>query len=87
MSILTPISWGLNNNNCILSDAVIKLDNNTTEAVSRKKLKWFYKPIVDLLGMDWNSDKDLDYVVYLHWGLNFLVMWFYLFYIAKCIII
>ena len=87
ISILTPISWGLNNNNCILSDAVIKLDSETTENVSRKKLKWLYKPIVELLGMDWNSDKDLDYIVYLHWGLNFIIMWIYLFYVATCKII
>ena len=87
ISILTPISWGLNNNRCILSDAVIKLDNETTENVSRKKLKWLYKPIVELLGMDWNSNKDLDFVVYLHWGLNFIVLWTYLFYIAKCKIV
>jgi len=87
ISILTPISWGLNNNRCILSDAVIKLDNETTENVSRKKLKWLYKPIVELLGMNWNSNKDLDFVVHLHWGLNFIVLWVYLFYIAKCEII
>jgi len=87
ISILTPISWGLNNNRCILSDAVIKLDNETTENVSRKKLKWLYKPIVELLGMNWNSNKDLDFVVYLHWGLNFIVLWTYLFYIAKCKIV
>ena len=64
-----------------------KLDNETTENVSRKKLKWLYKPIVELLGMDWNSNKDLDFVVYLHWGLNFIVLWTYLFYIAKCKIV
>ena len=87
ISILTPISWGLNNNRCILSDAVIKLDNETTENVSRKKLKWLYKPIVELLGMNWNSNKDLDFVVYLHLGLNFIVLWTYLFYIAKCKIV
>ena len=87
VSILTPIGWGINNNNCFLSDIVISLDNTNNEKISRKKLKWLYKPIVELLGMDWNSDKDLDYVVYLHWGLNFIVMWIYLFYVAKCKII
>ena len=86
-SILTPIGWGINNNKCFLSNIVISLDDTNNENISRKKLKWLYKPIVELLGMDWNSDKDLDFVVHLHWGLNFIVLWVYLFYIAKCEII
>ena len=86
-SILTPIGWGINNNKCFLSNIVISLDNTNNKNISRKKLKWLYKPIVELLGMDWNSDKDLDFVVNLHWGLNFIVLWVYLFYIAKCEII
>lgn len=86
-AILTPIGWGLNNNKCILSDVATSLDEKNNENISRKRLKWLYKPIVDLLGLDWNSNKDLDYVVYLHWGLNFIILWSYLFYIAKCNII
>tara|TARA_Y100000361_G_C10872088_1_gene194709 strand:- start:52 stop:435 length:384 start_codon:yes stop_codon:yes gene_type:complete len=86
-SILTPIGWGINNNKCFLSNIVISLDDTNNENISRKKLKWLYKPIVELLGMDWNSNKDLDFVVHLHWGLNFIVLWVYLFYIAKCEII
>lgn len=87
ISILTPVSWGLNNNRCFLSDIAISLDETNNQNISRKKLKWLYKPIVDLLGLDWDSDKDLDFVVNLHWGLNFIVLWIYLFYIAKCKII
>jgi hypothetical protein len=86
-AILTPIGWGLNNNKCILSDIAISLDEATTENISRKKLKWFYKPIMDILGLNWESNKDLDYVIYIHWGFNFLILWVYLFYIAKCKII
>jgi len=86
-AILTPIGWGLNNNKCILSDIAISLDEATTENISRKKLKWFYKPIMDILGLNWGSNKDLDYVIYFHWGFNFLILWVYLFYIAKCKII
>lgn len=86
-AILTPIGWGLNNNKCILSDVATSLDETSTENISRKRLKWLYKPIVDLLGLDWNNNKDLDYVVYLHWGLNFIILWIYVFYIAKCNII
>lgn len=86
-AILTPIGWGLNNNKCILSDIAISLHEATTENISRKKLKWFYKPIMDILGLNWGSNKDLDYVIYFHWGFNFLILWVYLFYIAKCKII
>ena len=86
-AILTPIGWGLNNNKCILSDVATSLDETSTENISRKRLKWLYKPIVDLLGLDWNKNKDLDYVVYLHWGLNYIILWIYVFYIAKCNII
>jgi hypothetical protein len=86
-SILTPIGWGLNNNKCILSDVAISFDEATTENISRKKLKWFYKPIMDILELNWESNKDLDYVVYLHWGFNFFILWIHLFYIAKCKVI
>lgn len=84
ISILTPISWNLNNNKCFLSDIVITIDDNTTENISRKRLKWLYNPILNLLGLDWNKDEDLDYVIYLHWTLNYIILWVYLFYIAKC---
>mgnify|MGYP001247891089 CR=1 FL=1 len=84
IAILTPISWNLNNNKCFLSDIVISIDDNTTENISRKRLKWLYNPILNLLGLDWNKDEDLDYVIYLHWTLNYIILWVYLFYIAKC---
>ncbi len=83
--MLLPIHWALNKDKCFLSDIEKKLDkNNKNENFSRKHLKWFYNPIMILFGLDWNNDNDLDKMVYIHWGFNYILLWVYLFYIHKC---
>jgi len=83
--MLMPIHWALNKDKCFLSDIENKLDKkNKNETFSRKHLKWFYNPIMILFGLDWNKEEDLNKIVYIHWGFNYILLWIYLFYIHKC---
>ena len=83
--MLLPIHWALNKDKCFLSDIEKILDKkNKNENFSRKHLKWFYNPIMILFGLDWNKDEDLNKIVYIHWGFNYILLWIYLFYIHKC---
>jgi len=83
--MLMPIHWALNKDKCFLSDIENKLDKkNKNQTFSRKHLKWFYNPIMILFGLDWNKEEDLNKIVYIHWGFNYILLWIYLFYIPKC---
>ena len=84
--ILTPIHWVFFDNNCLFTLATKKLGNmedvETNSGFSEKYLKWLYKPIMDIIGWKWNED-GINKMVNLHWGINFILLWYYLFYIGK----
>ena len=80
--IMTPISWKIFGR-CILSVATSSLNNND-ETFSRRRMGVIYRPIMKSLGLDWNNKEDLDKIVNAHLGINYIIMWYYLFYVVKC---
>ena len=80
--IMTPISWKIFGR-CILSSATSSLNNND-ETFSRRRMGLIYRPIMKSLGLDWNNKEDLDKIVNAHLGINYIIMWYYLFYVVKC---
>jgi hypothetical protein len=82
--VMVPILWGLNNNSCILTNIENGLDKENNQTFSKKHLKWLYKPIMKMLGLKWESQKDLDKMACIHWGFNYILLWIYLFHIHKC---
>ena len=84
--ILTPIHWVFFDNHCIFTIATKKMGNmknvETNSGFSEKYLKWLYLPIMNSLGWDWDEE-GLNKIVNLHWGINFILIWYYLFYIGK----
>lgn len=80
--IMTPISWKIFGR-CILSVSTSSLNNND-ETFSRRRMGLIYRPIMKSLGLDWNNKEDLDKIVNSHLGINYIIMWYYLFYVVKC---
>tara|TARA_B100001093_G_C26643200_1_gene934155 strand:- start:41 stop:424 length:384 start_codon:yes stop_codon:yes gene_type:complete len=85
--ILIPIHWVFFDNQCLFTLASKEAGNmrntQTTSGFSEKYMKWLYKPIMDFIGWEWNS-VGLDKMVNLHWGINFFLLWYFLFFIGKC---
>ena len=85
ISILTPVHWKLFDGECISTIISKKLgdfkETETTSSFSETYLKWLYKPIMaHIFNWEWNSD-NLDKMVYVHWILNFILIWYYIFFI------
>jgi len=88
--ILTPIHWNLFNNKCILTIISKKLgsydnmnnDEESESLFSKKYLKWLYKPIMKIIGWEW-KDKNISKMAVLHWIFNYILLWYYLFFIGK----
>ena len=56
------------------------LQNTQTDSgFSETYLKWLYKPIINLIGWKWNDD-GLDKVINLHWIINIIIIWYFIFY-------
>ncbi len=85
--ILIPIHWAFFDDKCIFTIYTQKhggLKNvQTDSAFSEIYLKWLYKPIMDIIGWKWNSE-GIDKMSNLHWGINYFLLWYYLFFIGKC---
>ena len=85
--ILTPIHWVFFDNKCIITIFTEKSgdfkDTESDSSFSEKYLKWLYKPIMDQIGWKWDN-KGIDKMVNLHWGINFIILWYYLFFYGKC---
>ena len=80
---LTPLHWKFIENKCVLSLVSIKLGNedyrtNTDSPFTRENMEPFYKPIMWLFGLKWESEEDLDLMVNSHWVLNFVITWYVL---------
>lgn len=81
--ILIPIHWIFFNNQCVLTILTKKVgDNKMKENFSETYLKWLYHPFMKLVGWHWT--KDLKKMIYLHHGINFVLLWYYIFFVAKC---
>lgn len=84
--IIIPIHWLFLDNRCILTIITKNMGNmrntETSSGFSEKYLKWLYLPIMNILGWEWNEE-GIDKIVNLHWGINNILLWYYLFYIGK----
>ena len=82
--ILTPMHWPFFDNQCVSTIVTKKLgdfkETTTTSSFSERYLKWLYKPITELIGWGWNEE-GLNKAVYLHWVINFILVWYYIFFI------
>lgn len=85
-AILIPIHWVFFDNQCYFTIITKKTgdlqETNTNSGFSEKYMKWLYKPIMKIIGWEWN-EKSIDKMVNLHWGINFFLIWYFLFYIGK----
>lgn len=81
-SIMTPIGWGLFDN-CWMSTLTSSIDDDK-DTFTQKRMGFIYKPIMRLFGLDWNNKEHLDIVVSIHLGINYIIMWYYLFFVIKC---
>lgn len=87
--LLTPLHWIYFDNSCIFTLITKEHGNNLTHTeteseFSEKYLKWLYKPIMELIGWKWKED--IDKMVYLHWIVIFICLWYYAFFINQRII-
>ena len=88
--LLTPLHWIYLNNNCILSVITKKYGYNEQNIVENDStfseiyFKWFYKPAMSLFGWKWPNDINL--IINLHWIINFILLWYYAFFINQKII-
>ena len=84
--MLIPIHWVFLDNRCLFTVVSRKTgalqNTETTPQFSEVYLKWLYKPIMTLFGWEWNS-KGLDKMVNLHMGINFILIWYFIFFYAR----
>ena len=84
--MLIPIHWVFLDNRCLFTVVSRKTgalqNTETTSQFSEVYLKWLYKPIMTLFGWEWNS-KGLDKMVNLHMGINFILIWYFIFFYAR----
>lgn len=87
--LLTPLHWIYFDNRCVFTIITKEHDNDlhnteTESNFSEKYLKWLYKPIMEFIGWKWKDD--IDKMVYLHWIVIFICLWYYTFFINQNII-
>ena len=85
LSSTIPLSWYFYDHKCLFSVLSSKLRQETEENeknFSERYLTKFYTIIQRFLGYD-DSDKSFNKVIFLHWVVNMILLWFYLF-IYKC---
>ncbi len=56
--------------------------HETNSGFSEEYLEWLYRPIMTKIGWSWNSN-GLDKMVNLHWLINFILLWYFLFFVGK----
>jgi hypothetical protein len=85
--ILVPLHWEFFEDQCsltILTKSFNNLKNTeTSSSFSEVYMKWLYKPIMNILGWEWNDD-GIAKMVNLHFAINFILLWYYLFFVAGC---
>lgn len=84
ISIMIPLHWVFLDNRCIFTVVSQKAgdmkNSETTSPFSEKYLKWLYKPIMNIIGWEWNNE-GLDKIITLNWIINIILCWYYCFYI------
>ena len=85
-NIIIPLHWHFFENRCILTEIERYFGgykkSKSNSGFTESNLKWLYKPIMGLIGWDWNS-LGIDKMVTLHWVVNVLIVWYMALYIYK----
>ena len=85
--ILIPIHWDFLDGKCLFTLFTEQqgglIEAETTSGFSEEYLEWLYRPIMKLIGWKWNSE-DLNKMVNLHWLVNFVLLWYFLFFKTNC---
>lgn len=85
--ILIPIHWEFLDGKCIFTIFTENkgglVEAETNSAFSEEYLEWLYRPIMNIIGWKWN-DNGLNKMVNLHWLINFVLLWYFLFFKTKC---
>jgi hypothetical protein len=80
--LLVPIHWHFFNNQCILTVISKKLgdfqNTKTNSGFSEIVLEPFYRPLMNLFGLQWGNDKDFNKIIYSHWAINYIMLWYIL---------
>ena len=78
--LLTPLHWEFFNDRCIFTILSIKMgdykDSDETIAFTDNNLRWLYEPFMKLIGLEWSEVQDVTYMIYLHWIVIFIVLWY-----------
>ena len=87
--ICTPLHWIFFDNKCILtiisSKQNIALKNDkliVDSSFSSQYLWWFYNPICNIMGWGINSN-GYSKAINAHFFINYCLMWYYIFFVAK----
>jgi len=87
--LLTPLHWEFFDNFCSLSWISIKLgglsNTNHESPFTEKYLSWIIDPLFNLLNIN-KSSKSISKFVYFQWIINFIIIYYYIFYYLKCTI-
>ena len=85
--ILIPIHWEFLDGKCLFTIITESqgglVDSETNSSFSEIYLEWLYRPIMDIIGWPWNN-KGLNKMVNLHWLINFILIWYFLFFKTNC---
>jgi len=83
--VLTPLHWVFFKNRCVFTIMSKQFGDyeqgETTSEFSEYNMKWIYLPIMKAIGWKWNSE-DLDKMVTLHWIMNIIIVWYYVFFVS-----
>lgn len=83
--VLTPLHWVFFKNRCVFTIMSKWFGDyekgETTSEFSEYNMKWIYLPIMKKIGWQWNS-QDLDKMVTLHWIINIIIVWYYVFFVS-----
>ena len=83
VTCLIPMHWVFFDKHCIFTIASKKMgdyqDTKTNSGFSEANLKWLYGPIMRLFDWKWD-DAGLNKMVHLHWIVNILLVWYFVFY-------
>ena len=85
--LLVPLHWIFFDNKCIFTEISKYFGNYSNTETENSQftenyLKWLYNPIMKMINLDWN-EKNINKASNFHWILNFLIIWYYIFYIFK----